>query len=75
MIRITQDETKNLTRLDNNDPFVCQRATHYTLAPDPIDPKWDVVTYYYDFNTLYSYISKTIDSTRMRVDYKNPFKS
>jgi hypothetical protein len=74
MIRIPQDKSKQYVELDTNDPFICQRATHYTLTPDPSDPKWELITYYSDFNNSYSYIAKTIDNARVRIDYKSPFK-
>lgn len=72
MKHITPNETSNYTKLDINDPFVCQRAIAYTLTPDPLDPRWEVIDYYTDPNLKFTSMWKNFDGTsRMRMDYDN----
>jgi len=57
--------------LDISDPFVCQKAHAYTLTPDPINPKWDIITYYSDTTVVNpTYICKYVDGVGVRWDNK-----
>jgi hypothetical protein len=69
MKRITHNETVNFNKLDMYDPFVCQKAHAFALIPDPLDPKWDVVTYYSDPSIGDpTYMRKSQDGISIRVD-------
>jgi hypothetical protein len=71
MKRITHDEIVNYTELNIHDPFVCQKAHAFTLTPDPLDPKWDVITYYSNpFISNPTYMRKFQDGVGIRVDNK-----
>jgi hypothetical protein len=69
MKNITRDDQSNYELLDINDPFVCQKAHAYTLTPDPLDPKWEVISYYRDITqTGPTYIRKYVDGVGVRWD-------
>lgn len=49
MKRLTQEQAHFYKALDTEKFTVeelCRRAVAFTLTPDPLDPKWDLVTYY-----------------------------
>jgi len=46
--RITSVEALEYMPLISGDPLLLQKARAFTLTPDPLDPKWDIVTYYTD---------------------------
>jgi hypothetical protein len=70
MKNITRDDDKsNYEMLDIHDQFVCQKANAFTLTPDPLDPKWDIVTYYSDVTVPNpTYIRKYVDGVGVRWD-------
>lgn len=71
MKNITRDDQSNYELLDISDPFVCQKAHAYTLTLDPLDPKWDIVSYYRDITQVNpTYIRKYIDGVGVRWDNK-----
>ena len=73
MKRITSDElnTGLYEMVDNTDPFVCQKSNYYTSHPDPLDPMWDVITYYRLLNDQTpTYMRKYVDGVGIRVDNK-----
>ena len=77
MKRITSDElnTGLYEAIDSADPFVCQKANYYTSHPDPIDSKWDVITYFrLVSDPLPTYIRKYVDGVGVRWD-KEPENS
>jgi hypothetical protein len=71
MKRITPDEVNTglYEIIDSTDPLVCQKANYYILHPDPLDPKWDIVTYFRMLgDTSFTYIRKSIDGVSVRWD-------
>jgi hypothetical protein len=65
------DDKSQYEMLDINDQFVCQKAHAYTLTPDPLNPKWDIITYYSDMTVVNpTYIRKYIDGVGVRWDNK-----
>ena len=49
--RITEEQAHFYKPLISNNytpEQLCDKATAFTLTPDPNDPKWDIVTYYED---------------------------
>jgi len=49
--RITQEQAHYYRPLISNNltpEQLCEKATAFTLIPDPDDPRWDIVTYYQD---------------------------
>lgn len=73
MKRITSDElnTGLYEIVDNTDQFVCQKSNYYTSHPDPLDPKWDIITYYRLIgDQLPTYMRKYVDGVGIRVDNK-----
>jgi len=51
MKRITHEDAHFYKVLDSNKlspEQVCDKATAFTLTPDPVNPGWDLVTYYQD---------------------------
>jgi len=71
MKRITSDDlnTGLYEIIDSTDPLVCQKANYYILYPDPLDPKWDIVTYFRMLgDTSFTYVRKSIDGVSVRWD-------
>ena len=65
------DDKSQYEMLDISDPFVCQKAHAYTLTPDPLNPKWDLITYYSDVTVANpTYIRKYVDGVGVRWDNK-----
>jgi len=51
IIRITQEQAHYYRPLISNNltpEQLCEKATAFTLTPDPDDSRWDIVTYYQD---------------------------
>jgi hypothetical protein len=60
-------------QLDTFDPFVCQKATAYSISPNPQDPRWEDITYYTDANIKFKSMWKSDETSRVRVDWmENP---
>jgi hypothetical protein len=73
MKHITSNElnTGLYEMLDNTDPLVCQKSNYYTSYPDPLDPKWDIITYYRLVNDqVPTYVRKSVDGVSVRWDNK-----
>jgi hypothetical protein len=73
MKHITSNElnTELYEMLDNTDPLVCQKSNYYTSHPDPLDPKWDIITYYRLVNDqVPTYVRKSVDGVSVRWDNK-----
>jgi hypothetical protein len=71
MKRITSDDlnTGLYEIVPNTDPLVCQKANYYALHPDPLDPKWDIITYFRMLgDTSFTYVRKSIDGVSVRWD-------
>ena len=71
MKRITSNEldTGLYEIIPNTDPLVCQKANYFTLHPDPLDPKWEIITYYRMLgDTSFTYVRKSIDGVSVRWD-------
>ena len=75
MKNITHDDKSNYELLDTTDDFVCQKANAFSLTPDPLDPKWDIVSYYRNVTSSSpTYIRKYVNGVGVRWD-KEPDNS